>query len=76
MTHIYDVMVATQDGDKITTVKTIKEAREFVKKNGVGGSYSIDRVVIGKLSVELLIDVINSQGGNYCINRKTVESSR
>lgn len=74
MPRIYEVTVATSDGDETLAVKTLKEARAFVKENDIGGPYRIDRIEIDKLDIQLLLDVINSRGGCYASSRETIET--
>ena len=76
MSHIYDVTVATDAGDERRVVKTLKEARAFVKKHDAGGTYWIERVEIGKLSLDLLCEVINSNGGSYAVSSEVVEERK
>lgn len=76
MPYIYDATVATQDGDERRVFRHLYQARRFVKEHDVGGSYWIERVEIAKVTLDLLIDVINSNGGSYAASTEVVEERR
>lgn len=52
----------------------LKDAREYAREMGFE-DYYIDRCKLARPSAEVLIDVINSQGGSWCSERyETVEA--
>ncbi len=67
--RLYEV---APNGEITMVFRTLKEARTFAATMGFP-VYTIYRVETPKPTVQLLVDIINSQGGSYCLSREIVE---
>lgn len=71
--YIYEANVETSYGGRIAVFRYLYQARKYVQENDEGLDYWIDRVDVGKPSLDLFCEVINFCGGNYTLSRETVE---
>ena len=51
--------------------RSLKDARAHARAEEIK-HYKLDRIETPPLTLDLLINVINSQGGSYCIERETI----
>lgn len=66
---LYEVLTDFGSGTRVFL--KLKDARAYARAE-IGG-YRIDRIETPPLSAQLVIDIINSQGGRYCIDRQTID---
>ena len=69
---IYEAVVA---GAERKAFRYLYQARRYAKENDAGAGWYIDRVEVGKPDLDLLLNVINSNGGCYALTRQTIEGS-